>query len=50
MSICHWVKSAEAIEVLEEARAQDPADASSRLKLMEVLFRENRKDELRRAL
>ena len=40
-------KTAEAIEVLEEAREQDPADASSRLKLMEVLFRENRKDELR---
>ena len=40
-------KTAEAIEVLEEARAQDPADASSRLKLMEVLFRENRKDELK---
>jgi len=40
-------KTAEAIEVLEEARAQDTADASSRLKLMEVLFRENRKDELR---
>ncbi|MDG1819390.1 MAG: FimV/HubP family polar landmark protein [Porticoccaceae bacterium] len=40
-------KTAEAIEVLEEARAQDPADAASRLKLMEVLFRENRKDELR---
>lgn len=39
-------KTAEAIEVLEEARAQDLADASSRLKLMEVLFRENRKDEL----
>ena len=40
-------KTVEAIEVLEEARAQDPADAASRLKLMEVLFRENRKDELR---
>lgn len=40
-------KIPEAIDVLEEARAQDPADASSRLKLMEVLFRENRKDELR---
>ncbi len=40
-------KTAEAIEVLEEARSQDSADASSRLKLMEVLFRENRKDELR---
>ena len=40
-------KTAEAIAVLEEARAEDPADASSRLKLMEVLFRENRKDELR---
>ena len=39
-------KTTEAIEVLEEARAQDPADAASRLKLMEVLFRENRKDEL----
>lgn len=39
-------KTAEAIEVLEEARARDSADASSRLKLMEVLFRENRKDEL----
>ena len=39
-------KTAEAIEVLEEARAQDLADASSRLKLMEILFRENRKDEL----
>ena len=39
-------KTAEAVEVLEEARAQDLADASSRLKLMEVLFRENRKDEL----
>jgi pilus assembly protein FimV len=40
-------KTAEAIEVLEEARAEDSTDASSRLKLMEVLFRENRKDELR---
>lgn len=40
-------KTAEAIEVLEEARAEDATDASSRLKLMEVLFRENRKDELR---
>lgn len=40
-------KTAEAIEVLEEARAEDSSDASSRLKLMEVLFRENRKDELR---
>ena len=39
-------KTAEAIEILEEARARDAADASSRLKLMEVLFRENRKDEL----
>jgi pilus assembly protein FimV len=40
-------KTVEAIEVLEEARAEDSTDASSRLKLMEVLFRENRKDELR---
>ena len=36
----------QAIQVLEDARAQDPADAVSRLKLMEILFREGRKDEL----
>ena len=36
----------QAIQVLEDARAQDPADAASRLKLMEILFREGRKDEL----
>ncbi|MDC1453078.1 hypothetical protein N8352_02110 [Porticoccaceae bacterium] len=36
----------QAIQVLEDARAQDPADATSRLKLMEILFREGRKDEL----
>ncbi len=40
-------KTAEAIDVLEEARGKDPADVSSRLKLMEVLFRENRKGELK---
>ena len=37
---------AQAIEVLEEARAEDAADASSRLKLMEILFREGQKDQL----
>lgn len=37
----------QAITVLEDARAQDSADASCRLKLMEILFREGRKDELR---
>ena len=36
----------QAIQVLEDARAQDPADAASRLKLMEILFREGRRDEL----
>ena len=36
----------QAIDVLEEARSKNPADASSRLKLMEILFREGRKDEL----
>ena len=36
----------QAIQVLEDARAQDPADAASRLKLMEILFREGRKEEL----
>ena len=36
----------QAIAVLEDARGQDPADASSRLKLMEILFREGRKEEL----
>jgi pilus assembly protein FimV len=36
----------QAIQVLEDARAQDPADGASRLKLMEILFREGRKDEL----
>ena len=36
----------QAIQVLEDARAQDPADGASRLKLMEIFFREGRKDEL----
>ena len=36
----------QAIQVLQDARAQDPADGASRLKLMEILFREGRKDEL----
>ena len=36
----------QAIQVLEDARAKDPADAGSRLKLMEILFREGRNDEL----
>jgi len=36
----------QAIDVLEEARSKNPADAASRLKLMEILFREGRKDEL----
>ena len=36
----------QAIAVLEDARAEDPSDASSRLKLMEILFREGRRDEL----
>ena len=36
----------QAIAVLEDARGQNPADASSRLKLMEILFREGRKEEL----
>ena len=38
-------KTAEAIEVLEEARALNAGDSSSRLKLMEILFRENRNNE-----
>ena len=38
--------TSQAIDVLEEARSKDPADAASRLKLMEILFREGRKDEL----
>ena len=37
----------QAIQVLEDARAKDSADAGSRLKLMEILFREGRNDELR---
>ena len=36
----------QAIAVLEDARGQNSADASSRLKLMEILFREGRKEEL----
>lgn len=40
-------KTAEAIAVLEEARAEDSGDASSRLKLMEILFREDRREELK---
>ncbi len=38
--------TAQAIQVLEEAREADPLDASSRLKLMEILFTEDRKAEL----
>ena len=37
----------QAIAVLEDARVKDLTDASCRLKLMEILFREGRKDELR---
>ena len=37
----------QAIEILEQARAADPEDTASRLKLMEVLFREERRDELK---
>ena len=37
----------QAIAVLEDARVKDPTDASCRLKLMEILFREGRKAELR---
>jgi len=38
--------TAQAIQALEEAREADPLDASSRLKLMEILFTEDRKAEL----
>lgn len=37
----------QAVEVLEEARAADAADTASRLKLMEIFFREDRRDELK---
>lgn len=37
----------QAIEILEEAREADPADTACRLKLMEVLFKQDRKDELK---
>jgi pilus assembly protein FimV len=37
----------QAIEILEQARAADPEDTASRLKLMEILFREERRDELK---
>ena len=37
----------QAIEILQKARAADAADTASRLKLMEVLFREGRRDELK---
>ena len=37
----------QAIEILQKARAADVADTASRLKLMEVLFREDRRDELK---
>ena len=37
----------QAIEILEQARAADPEDTASRLKLIEVLFREERRDELK---
>ena len=37
----------QAVEVLEEARAADTADTASRLKLMEIFSREDRRDELK---
>ena len=37
----------QAIEILQKARAADAADTASRLKLMEVLFREGRRDDLK---
>ena len=37
----------QAVEVLEEARAADATDTASRLKLMEIFFREDRRDELK---
>ena len=37
----------QAVQVLEEARAADAADTASRLKLMEIFFREDRRDELK---
>lgn len=37
----------QAIEILQKACAADVADTASRLKLMEVLFREDRRDELK---
>ena len=37
----------QAIEILQQARAADASDTASRLKLMEVLFREDRRDELK---
>ena len=36
----------QAINILQQARAADANDNASRLKLMEILFREGRKDEL----
>ncbi|MDG2500823.1 MAG: FimV/HubP family polar landmark protein [Porticoccaceae bacterium] len=36
----------QAVEILEEARAADATDTAARLKLMEILFREERRDEL----
>lgn len=37
----------QAVEVLEEARAADATDTASRLKLMEIFSREDRRDELK---
>ncbi len=37
----------QAVEILQEARAGDAADTASRLKLMEIFFREDRRDDLK---
>lgn len=37
----------QAVEILEKARAADATDTASRLKLMEIFFREERRDELK---
>jgi len=37
----------QAVEILQDARAADAADTASRLKLMEIFFREDRRDDLK---
>jgi len=37
----------QAVEILQDARAADAADTASRMKLMEIFFREDRRDDLK---